>query len=63
MCMFSFFELLELSVSLAEHVVFHLALKDRQQARKILEQIVRSYRGSPEAGKASGRLAQLQGSR
>ncbi|MEE8494614.1 MAG: tol-pal system protein YbgF [Nitrospirales bacterium] len=41
----------------------YLALKDRQQARKILEQIVRSYRGSPEAGKASGRLAQLQGSR
>lgn len=41
----------------------YLALKDRQQARKILERIVRSYRGSPEAGKASGRLAQLQGSR
>ncbi len=41
----------------------YLALKDHQQARKILERIVRSYRGSPEAGKASDRLVQLQGSR
>ncbi len=40
----------------------YLALKDHQEARTILERIVRSYRGSPEAGKASGRLAQLQGS-